>query len=270
MSALSGETRFGLPSLIAGSVRGSRWLEFGGMSLLYLLLAGFATYLLIRSINSAVVGGGDTARFMWGLWWVQWAVQRGDILPFHTSMLYHLSGINLAFHALTPLAGWLGLVPLVGLGSNLATTCNLLTLASFVGTGLTTHYLVRTLVGSRTAALTASIIITFAPIRLSHVLFGNFNLYSTQFVALTALFTLLLLQTRRRRYGVLAGASLAATTWIGPELALGIGILVLMMLALAVVIGYGLAAVESKRPKFRFITRLLGFMVFAEFVTNPA
>jgi hypothetical protein len=235
MSALSRETRSSLLSLTAGSIRGSSWLELGGMSVLYLLLAGIATYPLIRSIDSAVVGGGDTAQFMWGLWWMKWAVQRGDILPFHTSMLYHPTGVSLAYHPLTPLNGWLAIVPLVGLELNLATTYNLLTLFSSVGTGLATYYLVRALVGSRTAALTASIIFTFAPIRMSRMLFGQMNLCSTQFVALTALFTVLLLRTRRRRFGVLAGGAMAATAWLSPELALGTGILVLIMLALALV-----------------------------------
>ena len=206
------------------------WQEIAIVAVVHLALALLATYPLLSHLDSAVAGGGDSVQNIWNLWWVRWAAARGDLVPYHTHMLYHPTGVSLAFHTLGLLNGWMGVLLQAGLGLSLAAAYNVITLATFVASGLAVYLLVRLLVGSPTAAFVASIIFTFAPIRMSRVSFGNLNLYSTQFVPLAVLLAIAMLQTRQRRYAMLAAIALAATTWISLELALGTGLLISLLL----------------------------------------
>lgn len=151
------------------------WLEIVCISVVQLVLALLATYPLGMHFGTSIAGTADSGQNAWNLWWVQWAASRGDLLPFYTNMLYHPTGVSLAFHTLGLLNGWIG--ALLQSGLSLIATYNVITLATFVGSGLAVFLLVRSLVGSPTAALVASIIFTFAPIRMSRVAFGNLNLY---------------------------------------------------------------------------------------------
>ncbi len=150
----------------------------------HFVLALVATYSLIFSITSAVVGGGDSAQNAWNLWWVRWAAAHGHIEPFFTRMLYAPWGVSLAYHPLGPFNGWMGILLQDVLGMDLVLTYNVITLATFVFTGLTTFYLVNYLVKDTGVAFVASLIFTYAPIRMSRVVFGNFEMYSTQFIPL--------------------------------------------------------------------------------------
>ena len=205
------------------------WRESAIVSAIHVLLAVIATYPLILHFTSGVAGGGDAIQNLWNLWWVREAVSHGNLFPFWTPVLYHPTGVSLAFHTLGLLQGWLGALLQLGLGFQLATSYNLITLATFVFTGLTTYLLVRHLTGSPTAAFTSSLVFTFAPIRMSRVMFGNHNLYSTQFLPLTALFTIKMVETRQHRYAALAAVSIAATAWSSRELALGAVLLIILL-----------------------------------------
>jgi len=214
-----------------------------GVALLHLLLALVATYPAILSFNTALIGGGDSAQNAWNLWWVRLAAGRGEIFPFYTSMLYHPKGVSLAFHTLGLFNDWIGVVLQSVLGVNLQTTFNLIVITTFVATGLATFYLVLSLTNSPVAALCASLIFTYAPIRMSRVLFGNLNLYSTQFIPITVLFFIKAFQTQKWRYVILAALGLALTALSSLELAFGTGILLFL-----VYISYRLAV---KLPQLR-------------------
>jgi hypothetical protein len=96
-------------------------------------------------------------------------------------------------------------------------------------TGLAMFYLVFSLMDSPVAALCASIIFTYAPIRMSRVWFGNLEMYSTQFIPITVLLFIKSFQTRKWFFVILAAPSLALTAWFSLELAFGLGVLLFLV-----------------------------------------
>ncbi|MBN1887784.1 MAG: hypothetical protein JW850_07325 [Thermoflexales bacterium] len=190
-------------------------------------------------MNNRLIGLGDSAQNVWNLWWMRWALSHGNLAPFYTNVLYYPEGVSLAYDTLAPFNGLLGIPLQTVLGMGLPTTFNTIALLSFVGTGLSTYLLVRSLTGSPTAAFAAGVVFTFCPFRMSRVSFGNLDVYSTQFVPLTAWCLVKLSQTgafrpqiemhpsqtQRWRYGVGAAAALALTGWCSLELAFGTGLL---------------------------------------------
>jgi hypothetical protein len=197
---------------------------------IFVLLTCIATYPVILSFDSMAMGDGDTVQNAWNLWWVREAVGRGQPFPYHTDMLYHPIGVSLAYHPLAPLNGWLGFFCQDWLGLSLPGSYNLIAIFSFVASGFTSYLLVRWQTGSRTAAFAASVIFTFAPIRMSRAHFGNLEMFSTQFIPLTVLALGQMCQSRRWIYAVWAALATAMTAWTSLYLALGTGILALLLL----------------------------------------
>jgi hypothetical protein len=188
---------------------------------LHLLLAAIATYPMILNLDTALVGDGDTVQNLWNLWHTRSAFAQGHLFPFYTRLIYHPDGVSLAYHSLSLLNGWLGITLQNGLGLGLVSTYNWITLLTFVLSGAGVFLLLRTMRASCAAAFCASVVFTFAPIRLSRVHFGNLDMYSTQFVPLAVLFCYRFLQTGKAKYAALGGMMLAATTWLNLYLAVG-------------------------------------------------
>jgi hypothetical protein len=239
------------------------------VAMLHMFLALVATYPLIGSMGTAVVGGGDTTQNMWNLWWERWAALRGDWIPYFTNMLYAPSGVSLAYHPLGLLNGWLGIVLQDGLGMNLLLTYNTLVIVTFIASGLATFYLVYFLVQNYRIAFVASLIFTYAPIRISRVSFGNLEMFSTEFIPLTALFIIQLLQTRKRRYSLYAALTIAGTAWLSLYLALGTAILIVLLSGLILIENRHLIVLRLKLlSMFGLITLVLIIPVVAPMIQN--
>jgi hypothetical protein len=237
--------------------------------ILHLFLASIATYPLIWSMTTKVVGSGDTVQNVWNLWWIRRAASRGDIFPFFTNMLYAPSGVSLAYHPLDILNGWIGTVLQNVFDMNLILTYNILAMATFVFTGVTTFYLANSLVQNPKAAFIASLIFTYAPIRISRVAFGNLEMFSTEFIPLTALFVIKLIQTQKRRYAVFAALAAAATTWSSLYLALGTVILVVLLGSLLLIDNRQMIVARVKLLfLFGLITSVLIIPLIAPMVLN--
>lgn len=190
--------------------------------LVHLGLGLIATYPGIESAGESLIGGSDAAQNAWNLWWVNTACGQGNYFPFYTDQIYWPTGVSLAYHPLGLLNGWIGYLLQSGLGLNLALTYNTITILSFALTGLFTYYLAKYLVKDDMAAFVASIIFTFAPIRVSRVLYGNLEMYSTEFIPLAVLFLVKTLKEGKYYYAILSGLAFAATVWMSLYLAVGL------------------------------------------------
>lgn len=244
--------------------------EIAAVGLLHLLLACIAAYPLILYMDRGLAGTGDSAQNAWNLWWVRLAASQGDLFPFYTHMIYHPQGVSLAYHTLGLLNGWVSAALQNLLGLNLAAAYNLVTLLSFALTGCAAYALARRISGSPRAALCASIIFTFAPIRMSRVLFGNLNLYSTQFIPLVVLFFWELLPHGEKaeasppasaclRNASLAALCLGLTAWNSLELAFGAALLCGLLL-----LAYGFTLRTNRDSWIRHLRRLgSSLLVFA-------
>ncbi len=206
--------------------------EIGVVAAIQSILAVIATYPLVALLGAAIPGIGDALQNYWDLWWVGRAVSVGNLFPFETTYLYFPRGVSLAYHPLMPLNGWVAWLLQHGLAVNLPVAYSLMTLGSFIATGLATYLLLRSLSITPTAAAAGSIVFTYAPIRMSRLVFGNLNLYSTEFIPLAALFAVRLVQTQQRRYAVLAAAMVGLTVWLDLYLALGSALLVALIVLL--------------------------------------
>jgi hypothetical protein len=209
-----------------------RYLEICGVILLYLLLALIATFPAVKSLSTHFIGNGDTLVNAWNLWWLRWAVTYKGQTPFHTSMLYHPDGVSLAYHTLNLFNGCLAILFQAVLGLNLVETFNVISLLTFVVSGLSMFALVRFMTESPTAGLVAGMIFTFSPYRVGRVFFGNLDLYSTQFIPLLVWFLTRMNQTHRWRYAVGAAIALSLTGWCSLELGFGTGILTAFLFVL--------------------------------------
>ena len=209
-------------------------IEIVGVALLFFLLFIIATYPTITVFDSHFIGGGDTSQNAWNLWWAHWAISHGHFSLYDTSMLYYPEGVTLAFHTLSPFNGILGATLQALVKTNLPLTYNLLTLLTFVGSGIAMYLLVRSLTSCPLAAIVSGIIFTFSPFRMSRVYFGNLEVYSTQFIPLLALLLIKMQRAHRIRYAVGAAIMLALTTWCSLELAFGAGLLTCVLFLLGI------------------------------------
>jgi len=224
------------------------------------LLALIATFPLIINFNNAVVGGGDSVQNAWNFWWFQRALGN-QTSPFFSGDIYWPDGVSLAFHTFSPLNNLAALFFQVGLGMNLVLTFNTIAIASFILTGASFYYLAKYLVHNSGAAIVASIIFTFSPIRMSRVHFGNLGVFSTMFIPLAVLFTHKALKTNKWKYFVLAAIFLAAMTWTLRDSAFGLGLFLLAIILID--------AFRRTKRKPRFLG-LLSFIVIAGLLSLPA
>jgi len=208
-----------------------RWLEIAAVALAYLGLALAATYPLVKFMNSRLIGSGDSAQFLWNLWWVREALQHGDGRLFYSSLIYYPDGVSLAYHTVSPFNGLLAFPFQVLLGMELTILYNSIVLLTFVGSGVSMYVLLRELVRSRMASFVGSLVFVFSPIRMSRVMYGNLGSFSTQFVPLMVWFLVRLRRKRRYRDAIGVAAYLALTAWCSLQTAMGSGLLVILVAA---------------------------------------
>lgn len=195
------------------------------------VLALIATYPLLGMIQTVVIGNGDTVQNAWNLWWVQRSVATGVGFPFYTQSIYWPTGVSLAYHPLGLLNGWAATLVQFLFGLHIELIYNLLTLTTFILTGLFTFYLANYLVKHAPAAFVASVIFTFAPIRISRVFFGNLEMYSTECIPLAVLFAIKMVRERKWYYAIFSALALAATIWLSLYLALGTALLLFIIIS---------------------------------------
>ncbi len=147
----------------------------------------------------------DTYQHVWSLWWVRYSLLHG-ISPAQVTHLYAPSGLYfpLVWTWFVSLARGVLLQPLVGLVG----TYNILTIATFPITGLTTYLLAREVTGSRIGAFFAGLVMVFAPMRTIRLV-GHFFLLDTSWLALYTLFLWRLLKKPCWKNALGCGISLA-------------------------------------------------------------
>ncbi len=220
------------PTANAGPTSPPKWPEILLVSGAYLGLSLIATYPAVKFFTTGLLGAGDTAQNAWNLWWMHHALlARHAIFPYDTTMLYYPLGVSLAYHTLDPLNGWLAFPLLEWLKLGLPAAFNTLALLSFVMSGAGMYLLVRAVGGSPTAAMVAGVIFPFSPFRMSRVVFGNLEVYSTQFIPWLVWFLIKGMQEHRRKYALGAAMATALTAWCSLELAFGAGLLAMLWLA---------------------------------------
>lgn len=174
--------------------------------LIYLALTLVIMYpVSARPLTLLPVHGYDTYQINWAIWWFRYAALHG-LFPADVTMLYAPTGVYfpMLWTWATSLAPGILLIPLVGLIG----TYNLLTIASFVLSGVSMYVLAREVTGSRAGAFVAGLIFTFAPGRTIRLV-GHFLLLQTVWLPLYVLFLLRLIRRPQLRSALGFGLSLA-------------------------------------------------------------
>jgi hypothetical protein len=151
----------------------------------YVILTIIFTYPVFFS-GTQIPGGGDAYFYLWDLWWFRKALLNFSN-PYFTPYLFHPTGLNLAFSAVTPSNTLLSipLQPIFGL----TRTYNILFLISFIIAGYGTYKLTRYLTGNSQAAFIAGLIFMFSPYHFAHSL-GHLNLMSIEWIPFYVLYFL--------------------------------------------------------------------------------
>lgn len=180
-----------------------------------LLLSSVAfTWPLVPRAASSLAGGpGDNMVFYWGIWWFREALFHLHRSPFHTPLLHHPTGADLAYHTTTLLNTVPGAV--LGLVLPLPVVYNGLILANFFLAAVCTYGLgLRVLHrahGARRPADTwyaafAAIAYSFAPFHMAHL--GHLNILSVWVLPCAAWTTLRAHENPSARNMALLGVTL--------------------------------------------------------------
>jgi len=179
----------------------------------YTLLALVVTFPLALHLGQSIVGNrfGAVDGFLgiWNTWWAAQAL-KGAHDPFFTPLLFYPDGLDLFWQTLS-LPQTLLVAPLTLLAGPLV-AYNILILASFVLSGYATFLFVRYITGSAAAGLIGGAIYSLAPFHMQKVLDAQLEVAATQWVPLYLLALHILLERRRWRWALLAGALLL---WVG-------------------------------------------------------
>jgi hypothetical protein len=157
------------------------------------------TWPLATKLNSSIPGWpGDNFAFLYKLWWFRNGLLEGDQSPRYDFG----QGEN----------SFLNTVPGVPLGALFGdvVSYNLLTILSFVISGLGAYLLVRELSGSKRAALLGSVAFAFCAYRMAQYA-GHLELLGTGWIALSFYFLERMLKARKLKHGALMGLCLALT-----------------------------------------------------------
>jgi hypothetical protein len=144
---------------------------------------------------------GDNYAFLWQLRWFSTALLDLRISPFHTPDLNYPDGASLLLNP-TTLYNTALFIPLQRFFSVL-TSYNLLVLASFWLSALSSYALVFALTGSRSASFAGGFIYAFSSFHFGHAL-GHLSTLSIQWIPLFLLYLLKALRTHRSRHTGLA------------------------------------------------------------------
>ncbi|HKP52261.1 MAG TPA: 6-pyruvoyl-tetrahydropterin synthase-related protein [Chloroflexia bacterium] len=194
-------------------VASSRW-ELPAVALFLLTLTLVMTWPLATRLRDTMPGWpGDNFAFLYKLWWFRTALLVTHQSPLFDPNSYAPFGFSLGQGEPT----FLNTIPGVPIGALFGDVAsyNLLTILSFVISGLGAYLLVREISGSKGAALLASVAFAFCAYRMAHYP-GHLQQLGTGWIALTFYFLERTLKTRSIRHGVLMGLCLALTalgTW---------------------------------------------------------
>ena len=176
--------------------------------LLYGIIAVVMTWPLVANLSGQILRGRvDEYMYMWGFWWMRYALGTLHTWPFHTDMLYHPFGTELAFHTWSPLVSTLSIPVQDVWGVEVA--FNLAILASYIFSAFSMYLLVTYLVRDRRAAFVGGLIFAFSTFKFYQTT-GHIHVISTQFFPIFLLFFIRMLREtdHRRRHAAFAGLSL--------------------------------------------------------------
>lgn len=144
------------------------------------------TWPTVLHFNSSLPGqGGDSAIFAWNLWWFDHSTINPEKSVFETRMIFHPLKNSLAFHTLCLFNS--ALTFSVRNYMTIQARYNLILFFTFCVSGIGVYLFARETGASKTGALLAGFIFTFAPFRSARAL-GHINLLSTEFIPFFLLF----------------------------------------------------------------------------------
>jgi hypothetical protein len=174
------------------------------------------TWPLVSHLGDRVLGAptpGDSFYFVFLLRWVRDVVfgQRPWSQLFFDSHIFYPFGYNLALSE-TTLSNTLPALPLTALWGEVA-AYNLMSLLTFVLSGLGAYLLTLHYTRRRMAAFLAGVVFAFSPYRLSHLGAGHLPLMGTQWLPFLLLYLDKALLEKRVGHAVLAGLFYALGAW---------------------------------------------------------
>lgn len=172
------------------------------------------TYPVAFTLGTRVPGWpGDTHEYLWKVWFVAQTVLVEGRWPVVAPEVFYPFGLNLAGTEMTFATTLLGAPLTIAFGT--ATSYSLLSLASFVLTGLGVALIVHNLSGSWLAGMVGGLAFAFSDYRMER-LGGHLNLMQTQWVVFAFYFTERWLRDRRHWQAAMAGLMVtlsALATW---------------------------------------------------------
>lgn len=200
-----------------------RWFEVATITIVYSIMVLIAIYPTPLYWGSQMMGGSwDSGQNLWNLWWIEQSVQRGDVLPYYTQMLYAPNGVSLAYHPLALFNGFQSVLLRYLTGISLPAAYNSIATAAFLGSAITAYWLVRKLTQSMLAGFVAGIIFAFSPAHVSRLHFGHLEIFtSAQFIPLVTWSALKGAQTSKWRFVIGTAGLIAIIGWQSLQLALG-------------------------------------------------
>lgn len=218
----------------------------------FLTVAVLFTFPAAAKIDTHFIGSprGDKFQFIWGFWWVRYALYHLGQLPFFCPLQYYPTGASLALHDTTYFWSLLA-VPLQSVMDPRA-ILNLFLLLCFPLNAMAAYRLARQVSGSHGGAMIGALIFAFCP-----YLVGRFHVCHIQYLGV---FTLPLflsalwryMQTRRRRHVFAAAGWYCLTALISYYYAAA--------LALVLAAGAVFTAIRHRRDAAR-VKGLIGHLV---------
>jgi len=172
---------------------------------LFSLLTAIMTYPQILHMRDGVHDDGDPMMVTWVLAWVAHQLPRAPAHLFDANIFYPER--NTLAYSETLIVPGLAAAPLFWLGLGPILVYNIVFLAGFALSGVGVALLVRRLTGHTGAAILAGIVFAFPPYRIDH--YAHLQLQQTQFIPLSLWAFHRLLDSGRRRDGVLLGVCVA-------------------------------------------------------------
>lgn len=214
------------------------------LAVIYLLLALSLTWPAAAHLTTHLPGdGGDDPAIAWNLWWLKFALLNLGQNPFHSDYMFYPIGVNLAFYTLTVLNAATALPFTLNFGVTAASNLHLFFtfIISGYGTFLLTRYILA-ITGSNSgrrpalslpngtaacpepaeracgliwwSAAIAGGFYAFAGNKLFYVALGQFNIASSHWIPLAALYIIRShQQPRRLKNALLAGLFLILQAW---------------------------------------------------------
>ena len=173
----------------------------------YVILTVIFTYPVAFSRDKIPGPGGDAYQFIWGFWWFKEALL-SFCSPYYTPYIFHPTGVNLAFSAVTPFNGLFS-IPLQS-AFGLISSYNILWIFSFIASGYGTYLLVKYLTSDRRAAFISGLIFMFCPYHFAHAL-GHVNLTSIEWIPFYVLFLIKTVKEDKRSNAIYAAIFLFLT-----------------------------------------------------------